>query len=71
MKRPYFAYLMPDSGEPQTTRNFSDATSCQSHARAEARVMLRRMPDADLIEIVIVEHKTAVDGMSLLVGRSS
>ena len=70
MKRPFFAYLIPDVGDTQTTRNFPDAISCQAHAKSEARHALLRLKDADLIEVVVVENKTAVDGMSMMIGRT-
>ena len=68
MKRPYSAHLIPDVGDTTTTRNFHDAIGCMAHARCEARAMLKKHPQVDQIELVVVEYKAAV--MFDLIGRA-
>ncbi len=53
-------YVIPDVGDPVYRPGYPTAQAAESAARAEARLVFRRVPEVRSIEIVTIEHNTAI-----------
>lgn len=68
-KKPFAVFVIPDSGDARLKAGFTAAVYAQASGEAEALLLLRTDAAVQSVELVVVEHSTAVAGLHKLIRR--
>ena len=61
-KHPYTALLIPDAGASVTLRQaYASAITALATGRAEARLIFKRCPQTQAVELIVLKHNQATE----------